>query len=313
MKNIKPYWFLIIILTLLFSGCNTQTNPEDRDIDIIKEEINNEYTISTLIEDPSNIYPAGIIFHSDKLLICNQKNNCISIYDLNGQKLQDIGTLGNGPLEFNKPTGITLDDSFYYIIDANNHRIQVIDHNFTYIKEIPIPNFADQNFSYFFDIAVGNEQIFLSSNAMKPDASKLISIVDNAIVDISKDFIGFISYNDDKLYAIDYLELFRNGKNNTAVSGKSDFFILNNNKLVQSASLPYKNTFMDFLVYNDLLYCINGAFHRLDVYDQSGNYIETLAKFPEHDVNSQYIMMYNDEFYITITEHGIVYKVSQNS
>lgn len=312
MKHIKSFLFFTVIFMFLFSSCNTQTNPEGRDIEIIKSKLNDSYSISAFIEDPNNIYPAGIIYHDDKLLICNQKNNCISIYNLSGQKIQDIGTLGSGPLEFNKPTGITKDDSYYYIIDANNHRIQVIDYDYFYIKEIPIPNFADQNFSYFFDIAVSDEKIFLSSNAMKPDASKLISIANDDVVDIAKDFIGFIYSDNRKIYAIDYLELFRNGKNNSAISGKSDFYILNDNQLIKSASLPYKNTFMDFLVYNDLLYCINGAFHRLDVYDQAGNYVETLAKFPKHDVSSQYIIMHDNIFYVTITEHGTVYKIERN-
>ena len=275
---------MIIILSVAL-GCETETKYEEKEIDVLPVVLDDKYIITTFIDDPQFVHPAGMITHENNIIICNQKNNCLSIYDMSGTRLRDVGALGNAPLEFNKPTGITKDSNYFYVIDANNHRIQVIDFEFRFVKEYAIPNFADQNFSYFFDIALLNDEIYISSNAMKPDAHKLMYITDdNTWHSVSKDFIGYLFADDNTIYALDYLELFHNKEKNTAESGKSELYVLENESITKKFSLPYKNTFMDFL----LIYNIFFFFF---------------------DINGEYILYYDNAFYISITELGTVYKI----
>ena len=75
----------------------------------------------------------GNIFISD-----GYQNSTVHKFDKDGNIVKDVGTKrGSGPGEFSTPHGIAVDNQGnVYVADRSNNRIQVLDNNLTYVREI---------------------------------------------------------------------------------------------------------------------------------------------------------------------------------
>ena len=82
------------------------------------------------------ISPLGVAIFGDRILI-SESNHCILNYQLNGKFVSKIGEYGNGELEFNAPTGLTIDESNgnIYVCDYINNRIQILSQDFRFISQ----------------------------------------------------------------------------------------------------------------------------------------------------------------------------------
>jgi sugar lactone lactonase YvrE len=63
---------------------------------------------------------AGILYVSDTY------NHRIQLFTTEGQYIKSIGSSGTGAGEFDEPNGIAVHDSKIYVVDQNNHRVQVL-------------------------------------------------------------------------------------------------------------------------------------------------------------------------------------------
>jgi hypothetical protein len=95
--------------------------------------------------------PQGNAFISD-----GYQNSTVHKYDKDGNIVKDVGVKrGSGPGEFSTPHGIAVDNQgTVYVADRSNGRIQVLDNNLNYVREIrydpapppsyvaPIPDFG---------------------------------------------------------------------------------------------------------------------------------------------------------------------------
>ena len=78
--------------------------------------------------------PDGDIFISDGYI-----NSRVAKYDRNGDWVKQWGEPGSGPGEFNTPHSIVADaQGNIYVADRGNRRIQVFDHDGTFLREITI-------------------------------------------------------------------------------------------------------------------------------------------------------------------------------
>ncbi len=80
--------------------------------------------------------PVGIAISADGrwLYIVDAVSSQIHVTTLKGNFLNSIGTNGNGPAEFNRPTYIDVGkDGKIYVTDSMNHRIQILDKNGKYL------------------------------------------------------------------------------------------------------------------------------------------------------------------------------------
>jgi hypothetical protein len=100
--------------------------------------------------------PQGNIFISD-----GYQNSTVHKFDKDGNIVKEIGTKrGSGPGEFSTPHGIAVDNrGIVYVADRSNNRIQVLDNNLNYVREIrydpaerlapdwvsPIPDFGKRS------------------------------------------------------------------------------------------------------------------------------------------------------------------------
>lgn len=77
--------------------------------------------------------PQGNIFISD-----GYQNSTVHKFDKDGNIVKEVGTKrGSGPGEFSTPHGIAVDNQGnVYVADRSNNRIQVLDNNLNYVREI---------------------------------------------------------------------------------------------------------------------------------------------------------------------------------
>jgi NHL repeat len=100
--------------------------------------------------------PQGNAFISD-----GYQNSTIHKFDKDGNIVKEVGTKrGSGPGEFSTPHGIAVDNQGnVYVADRSNNRIQILDNNLNYVREIrydpaqrepanwmsPIPDFGKRS------------------------------------------------------------------------------------------------------------------------------------------------------------------------
>eukprot|EP00457_Paulinella_chromatophora_P003993 gb/GEZN01004003.1/.p1 GENE.gb/GEZN01004003.1/~~gb/GEZN01004003.1/.p1 ORF type:complete len:560 (+),score=60.31 gb/GEZN01004003.1/:242-1921(+) len=83
---------------------------------------------------------------------------CVRVYDLQGNVVQAWGSHGSGDKEFNSPTGLAVSETAIYISDSLNRRVQVYDLQGNFVKSWHVPNL----FKYPFGIAVANSLVFVT-------------------------------------------------------------------------------------------------------------------------------------------------------
>jgi DNA-binding beta-propeller fold protein YncE len=84
--------------------------------------------------------PRGVATAPDgKVWITDTGNHRLVVYDAQLENRQFIGKRGAGPLEFSSPVGIAISTSgTVYVADAANHRIQILAHDASYLRALPV-------------------------------------------------------------------------------------------------------------------------------------------------------------------------------
>ncbi len=82
-----------------------------------------------------------------------------------GNLIKSVGELGNGPNQFQKPTGCTFHNGHYYVIDSGNKRVVILDRQFNYIDDLPLPKSDRESEKEFTDIAINDKgDIYVSGD-----------------------------------------------------------------------------------------------------------------------------------------------------
>ena len=104
--------------------------------------------------------PHSIAFSQNKVFVSQYNGGCLSVHDLNGTFLKQIGTPGNGEGQFNSPRGITINESNgdIFVCDCKNNRIQIFSKDFLFKSQ-----FGKEILMYPFDIKLTNEYIYVLS------------------------------------------------------------------------------------------------------------------------------------------------------
>lgn len=75
----------------------------------------------------------GLDAATGRLYLTDTLRHQVLVLDLKGRLLRTIGQRGNGPGEFNYPTGVTVVFGMLYVVDAMNFRIQLLTPNGEYL------------------------------------------------------------------------------------------------------------------------------------------------------------------------------------
>lgn len=94
--------------------------------------LGNKASVTTNLDHPCEI----TLDHNDQFILADRYNHCIRRISKEGQILDVAGTRGKGPHQFLHPTGIAFNyfNKKIYVTDVNNHRIQVLNNDFTFYK-----------------------------------------------------------------------------------------------------------------------------------------------------------------------------------
>ncbi|MFH0991358.1 MAG: 6-bladed beta-propeller [bacterium] len=83
--------------------------------------------------------PVDCLQWRDSLLITDQDQNCIFVADKYGKLIRRVGVKGKGPGDFDMPTFIKKNSKYLFVIELGNRRVQIMNHNFKYIKSVLYP------------------------------------------------------------------------------------------------------------------------------------------------------------------------------
>ena len=109
-------------LLITIDGQNIKNIPYDLEVRDAKPNystINGPHQLNTSITSP-----LCIAIHENGDLFIGSEANCIYVLDQNGVQKSVIGSKGNGPGQFNTPSGLAIKDDALYVADRNNHRVQ---------------------------------------------------------------------------------------------------------------------------------------------------------------------------------------------
>ena len=100
--------------------------------------------------------PRGLVICFNKVLISQSYH--ILVYQLDGKFVSRISSEGSGKLQFNRPFGLTTDESNddIYICDLGNYRIQIISQSFQYKSQ-----FGKDILHWPLDIKLYKDNIFV--------------------------------------------------------------------------------------------------------------------------------------------------------
>ena len=103
--------------------------PVHRNVSVKKCNVNEEWfgDFGTYGSGPGQlVWPAGIAIDSwQRLYVTDEWNHRVSVFDTEGNLLDEWGQEGDGPGQLNRPSGITLDaDENLLVVDTLNHRVQ---------------------------------------------------------------------------------------------------------------------------------------------------------------------------------------------
>ena len=112
--------------------------------------------------------PSGIIIDKNKnIIVVDEFNHRIQIYDASGNLINSFGKKGNGNGEFYYPKGITIDsEGFFYVADCWNHRVQKFSHDtnkdgsWKFINSFGSYGDDEGKFNEPYDIAVNKDKIY---------------------------------------------------------------------------------------------------------------------------------------------------------
>ena len=102
--------------------------------------------------------PHYIAVFQDKVFVSQSGVSCLLVYDLNGTFLEQLGTPGNGEGQFNRPHGITINESNgdIFVCDSYNNRIQIFSNDLLFKSQ-----FGHKILKNPRDIKLTNEYIYV--------------------------------------------------------------------------------------------------------------------------------------------------------
>lgn len=91
----------------------------------------------------------------EEVIAVENGGDCVSMFDLNGEKLRTFGTPGSCEGQFDSPRGVAVDRNDHILVaDEQNHRIQHFTKNGSFIKAVGTRGCGPLQFEFPYGIAV---------------------------------------------------------------------------------------------------------------------------------------------------------------
>ena len=318
MRQIKVI-VLLLIMTLLCVSCEKQESRYEYLINAEPEYlttiVSESYKLKELSPEQTHLeQPNGILCRDQDILVCDGGRNSVVQLSLEGEFLGEIGRLGMGELEFNRPTGITSYQGHIYVIDSKNHRIQELNEDLTFLQSFLLPDFGGNESFYFVDIAIDpNGNIYASSNNYDKHDQLIRLSESNEWINISDSFVGFLDSYDGRLYGINSMELYTIKDGFGMMPGENKIYALDEKSTSEVAPLPFKYTAQDFIARDDCFYTLSRAWSSIDEFESNGTYRQTIVQFPDYEADYQYCNIDSlGNFWVTSRNRSTLYLIQKN-
>lgn len=333
----KVLYIIGLVCALIFSSCQRieseaykrmieQENNilrvwEENSEDVLAEDLQNmndvflnKYKIEDFeVENMAN--PGGIAILGDIMLITDSSNDCIIKCSTDGTTLRRVGTTGSGPLEFLSPGAIIATNRNFYVLDAGNKRIQILDYELNFKDSIPLENndpiYKPQS------IAVNENEIYVSGLSFMDSVIDMYSI-DGTHSKIGANFVGSIQESKGKVFAINSMSLFYDKENDSigaVTTGPEYLLTIENGELKKECNLPCGFNIVDFAINDKNIIAVSRSAASVFLFDLDGNYVGTVANVSElrYEEAPQIECGENGELFLCMPTAGKVIKIYEQS
>lgn len=267
----------------------------------------------TFIQDTNLKKPGALFAAEDALYIIDKEENCVFCYDYDGKLLNRFGKMGNGKGEFDTPAAITVDEQYIYVADEKDGRVQFFDYDGNYQKEVYLEELDNVGVRVL-DIESDGTNLYVSAGSMDEKKIGVYQVDPNETVKkIGKTEIGCFGRNieTNEVFFANAYEYFDKGDMFGYQGGESFLARIADGKLTRMFLLPDGYLPAELYIEDNKIYIFSEALMEVDVFDYSGNYMETLfaevAEAENRGVSSMTVR--NDVVYLSDTENNLVYKV----
>ena len=112
--------------------------------------------------------PCGVAINQrGEVVVTEWDGHCVSVFSLNGEKLQSFGTHGSGQGQFKYPYGVAVDgEENILVADSNNHCIQKLTAEGQFLGAVGTKGSGPLQFDYPTDIAFNssNNKVYVAGN-----------------------------------------------------------------------------------------------------------------------------------------------------
>lgn len=279
------------------------------------------YNISELFIEASHISaPTGVLIYDEKIFICDKTENCVFIFNEQGDFLEKIGKTGNGNSQFIQPRQICVSNELYYVLDSGNHRIQVFDKEFHFQSEYQLNKLVDDATEFYYsDMAIdegGN--MYVSTFSVDPQDTKITKITpQNVRMQIGDELIGYLHEVEGKIYFVNYRKILRVEENGSLriyhLEYENYLYQLEKDQLKVVKELPFKYSPVNFNSGEETLVMYSDKFYTLDIFGKDGAYGETIYQFAS-DPRIEYLAYDEEKEYVIATSPitGKIYRIQKH-
>lgn len=331
-KHRKALLIIGFLPLLLSSACSDKATdqlvkdsqkaplPIYYDADLEKESANVVHIATQLTQDYQPItwhfdhkdfkLASGILARDQDLIVLDGDNDCLLLLDYNGKIIKKVGHTGSGPLEFANPTALTMKDDCLYIVDGMNDRVQILDKDLNYMREIKLERKEYIAEFSFEDIAIDqNGTLYVSGNVFDHPGILYYKKDESSGHWIDAYFNGYLAELDGQVYAINSGVFSISDKSiDSFQTGENYLLKVTEEGLTRVCELPYGINSYDFILSQQELISISRGFYQLLRLSPEGAYIDSIGELDlSHTLTGHITKDKNDNYYFTDGKSNKIY------
>lgn len=260
---------------------------------------------------------SGILCRQEDVIIADRASDYLIVADYTGNVLKKVGQTGSGKCEFLNPAAIAEYDQELYILDQGNQRVQVLDHDLNYVREIELKDTKAADPDYVPGmLAVNASGVYVTGYSLRNPVVDRYS--QNEIEEIGENFLGTICNYEEQLYLINSMVRTYDKESDAfqaVSSGPEWLFTIEGTEMMKKCSLPNGLFISDFIADDKGIVCISTSGYSVFRLDWNGEYKETIAKidgiqdeeYPKISVHAQ------EEYYIAMPKAGKIFRCYKNA
>ncbi|MEG0191128.1 MAG: hypothetical protein RR681_08080 [Lachnospiraceae bacterium] len=291
----------------IYEANSDELNPNKSFLKSLEDVYTPEYDMKEFkIEEIKK--PTGIYCREGDILITDGDKDCIYAVDFEGTVIQSSGTTGNEKGEYLNPVAVTAFENQIYVLDQGNNRIQILDQNLDYVKEIALKDTSKTDSNYKPGMLAANENgIYVGGYSVESPVIDHYSEADKS--EIGKNFAGTLCSYDGEIYAVNGLMRTYDKKTDSfglTSLGASAIYKMNGDELEKVVDFPRGLFIADASTAKNELTCLSVSAAAVYAIGWDGKYKHTIAQI-EGLQDEQYPKISSNtrgNYYVVLPESG---------